>query len=212
MGQKASNSGIGAGEALFTKTQRQLLALLFGSPFRRYYGNELIRLAGVGIGSARKVLHAFVASGIVIETKEGHQKYYQANKESPIFEELHGIAIKTFGVAEVMKKVLEPFEEQIQFAYIFGSVAKGTERVDSDIDILIVAKGLDYFECMKLLMPLRKELCREISPTLYEVEEFARKLAEQNHFLTQVEKQPKIMLIGTEDDLEKFRKDRGIEV
>jgi predicted nucleotidyltransferase len=203
---------IGLGEILFTKTQRKVLGLLFGKPFRRYYGNEIIKLAGVGTGSVRSFLYNLVTSGLVIETKEGNQKYYQANHQSPIFQELRGIVIKTFGIAEVVKEVLLPIKNEIQFSFIFGSIANGTDHANSDLDILLITENLDYLKCMKLLMPLSKELNRDIDPSVYTSDEFIRKVKSGNHFFEQMLNQPKIMIIGTENEFEEFRKDRTVKI
>ena len=203
--QNLSTGASGLRKILFTKTQRRILSLLFGNFSRRYYGNEIIKLAGVGTGSARNFLDGLVSSGLVARTKEGRQTYYQACNRAPIFDELCGIVLKTFGVADFLKKVMEPLNKQVKFAFIFGSVAKGNNNTNSDIDICIVSESLDYSEWMKLFIPTSEKLGREITLTLYGVEEFEAKVANKNHFIEQILSQPKIMLIGTENDIEEFR-------
>ena len=80
--------------ALFTKTQRRILGLLFGKPEGSYYANEIVRSAGVGIGAALRELDRLVQSGLVVVARIGNQKHFQANRNSPVFEELRGIARK----------------------------------------------------------------------------------------------------------------------
>ena len=99
----------GLSEALFTKTQRRVLGLLFGNPDRSYYANEIVRFAAGGIGAVQRELERLAASGIVTVSKIGNQKHYQANRSSPIFEELRGIALKTFGVADHLRRALRPW-------------------------------------------------------------------------------------------------------
>src|SRR5207253_6878340 len=82
------------GEALFTKTQRRILGLLFGAPDRSHYVNEIVRNADVGIGAALRELDRLVASGLVVVARIGNQKHFQANRNAPVFEELLGIARK----------------------------------------------------------------------------------------------------------------------
>lgn len=206
MSQKLSVESPELGKILFTKTQRRVLSLLFGNPSRRYYGNEIIKLANVGIGSVRSFLEGLVLSGLVTMTKEGRQKYYQACDKAPIFQELRGIVLKTFGVSDFIKKAMEPLEQEVKFAFIFGSFAKGQGKASSDIDLLVVSECVDYSEWMELLMPVSDEIGREINPTLYEGKEFEKKLANRNYFLERILSQPKIMITGTENDIEKFRK------
>ena len=81
-------------EALFTKTQRRVLGLLFGAPERSFYANEVVRSAGVGIGAALRELDRLVASNLVLSALIGNQKHFQANRDAPVFEELRGIARK----------------------------------------------------------------------------------------------------------------------
>jgi predicted nucleotidyltransferase len=85
-------------EALFTKTQRRVLGLLFGAPERSFYANEVVRSAGVGIGAALRELDRLVASNLVLAARIGNQRHFQANREAPIFEELRGIARKILDV------------------------------------------------------------------------------------------------------------------
>ncbi len=84
-------------DALFTRTQQRVLALLFGQPERSFYANELIGLAGMGSGAVQRELTALAGSGLVTVRSVGNQKHYQANADAPIFEELRGIVQKTFG-------------------------------------------------------------------------------------------------------------------
>ena len=92
--------GTSLASALFTPVQRRVLALLFGQPQRRFQSAELIRLARSGTGATHRQLQRLASSGLVLVTKEGNQKYYQANRESPIFPELHGLILKTVGIVE----------------------------------------------------------------------------------------------------------------
>ncbi len=84
-------------EALFSKTQRRVLGLLFGHPERSYYANEIVRFAGAGVGAVYRELQGLAASGLVTVSHVGNQKHYRANRDSPIFEELRGIVLKVLG-------------------------------------------------------------------------------------------------------------------
>lgn len=87
-------------DALFSKTQRCVLALLFGNPERSYYVNEIVRAAGVGVGAAQRELQGLAAAGLVTVSALGNRKHYQANPDSPIFQELHGIVAKVLAAAD----------------------------------------------------------------------------------------------------------------
>lgn len=200
---KPSETGPGLGDVLFSKTQRQVLGLLFGNADRSYFANEIVRHAGVGIGSVQRELEKLAGAGLLSVTQIGNQKHYQANRAAPIFPELRGIVLKTFGLAEVLREALAAFANQIKVAFVYGSVAKASDTASSDIDLMIVAPNLSYSEVVAHLANSETQLARNINPTLYKPADFARKLAADNNFLKKVLDQPKIFLIGAEDDLPK---------
>src|SRR3954471_14193664 len=98
----------GLAGALFTPVQQRLLRFLFGQPERRFQSAEIIRLVAGGTGAAHRQLQRLADSGLVSVTREGAQKYYQANARSPIFPELHGLVVKTVGVVEPLRRALAP--------------------------------------------------------------------------------------------------------
>ena len=191
----------GLGEALFSKTQRQVLGLLFGNPNRSFYANEIVRYAGIGIGTVQRELEKLSGAGILTITKIGNQKHYQANRGSPIFEELYNIVVKTFGVSDVLRRALEVFVEDIRFAFIYGSVAKGTDHAGSDIDVMLVSQKLTYPDVMSVISHVESKLGRVVNPTLYKPSEFRKRIVTDSGFVRKVMEQPKIFLIGTEDDI-----------
>ena len=191
----------GLGEALFSKTQRQVLGLLLGNTDRSFYTKEIVRHAGIGIGTVQRELEKLSKAGILTVRKIGNQKHYQANRESPIFEELYGIVLKTFGLSDVLEKALRVFAEKIQAAFIFGSVAKGTDHATSDIDIMIISDSLAYPDIMAVIPQAESELGRIVNPKLFSTSEFRKKIDADSSFVQRVIEQPKIFLIGTEDDI-----------
>jgi hypothetical protein len=141
----------GLGEVLFSKTQRQVLGLLFGNPDRSYYANEIVRLAGVGSGTVQRELEKLSVAGLLSVKRVGNQKHYQADRQSPIFEELYGIVLKTFGVGDVLRLAMAELAGQIKVAFVYGSVAKGTDKSHSDIDVMIISEKLTYEPLAKVL-------------------------------------------------------------
>ncbi|MDA1371554.1 MAG: nucleotidyltransferase domain-containing protein [Proteobacteria bacterium] len=187
------------GDALFTKTQQQVLALLFGKPDVSYYLNEIVRLAGVGKGTIKRELQSMLEAGLITVNRIGNQNHYQANRGCPIFEELRNIVRKTFGVASELQIALNPIESSIQFAFIFGSLAKSNETSRSDIDLMIIGDDLSYTDVMEMLIPMEDKLGRSLNPTVYTPVEFQSRLADKNVFLTRVMEQEKIVILGSED-------------
>src|SRR5450631_2285351 len=143
-----SSSAIG--DALFTKTQQRVLGLLYGKPEQSYYLNEIVRLAAVGKGSVNRELDKLCAAGLLTVSRQGNQNHYQANANNPIFNELKAITQKTFGVVDIIKAALAPLLPQLNCAFIYGSVAQGTEHAGSDIDLMLVCDDMSYSEVMEL--------------------------------------------------------------
>jgi predicted nucleotidyltransferase len=185
-------------DVLFSGVQQRVIGLLFGQPDRSFYANEIQRLGKTGRGALQRELARMTASGLITLTVIGQQKHYQANKVSPIFNELRGIAIKTFGLSDILRLALAQFAKEIAFAFIFGSVAKNTDTATSDIDVMVIADGLSYSVLFEALTKAEETLGRKVSPTLYSTEEFNKKLAADNHFVSRVLDQQKIVLIGDE--------------
>ncbi len=114
--------------ALFTPVQQRVLGLLFGQPARRFQSAELIRLARSGTGATHRLLQRLAETGLVRASTEGRQKYYQANADAPVFEELHGLITKTVGLAAPLRDALAPLADRIRAAFVFGSVASDRVR------------------------------------------------------------------------------------
>lgn len=198
-GVKRPDAPTSLAAALFTKTQQRVLALLFGQPDRSFYTRELIRLIGSGSGAVQRELQRLASSGLVKMTPIGAQKHYQANPDCPVFQELVGIARKTVAMAEPIRRALDPLTGRIRLAMIFGSVARGTDTADSDIDLLVVSDDLTWQELYVVLQPVEAQLDREISPAFYTVQEFNAHRSSGNPFLSRVLAREHLVLVGEED-------------
>ena len=188
-------------DALFPKVRQRVLAVLFGNPGRSFYANEVIALAQSGTGAVQRELATLLDSGLLLMTKRGNQKHFQANTAAPVFAELRGLVLKTMGLADVLRAALTPLEAQISAAFVYGSVAKQQDTALSDIDVLIVSSTLGYADVFGALEPATLQLGRKVNPTLYTPEDIAKRLAKDNAFVTRVLQQPKIWLIGSEEQL-----------
>jgi predicted nucleotidyltransferase len=189
-------------EALFPGTRRSVLALLFGRPDEAFYLREIVRAIEAGKGAVERELRALTSAGIVLREKRGNLTYYRANRDCPIYPELHGLMLKTAGLADVLREALSQIEG-VRLAFIFGSMAKATFDSRSDVDVLIVGEA-SFADISAALLRAQERLSREVTPTVYSPEEFADRLKGKHHFLMRVLQEPKIMLVGTPDDLERM--------
>ena len=186
--------------ALFGKSMQAILAQLFGRTEESFYLRELARAAGSPASSLQRDLAALTRAGIITRTARGHQIHYQANRASPVFEELRGLVVKTFGVADVLSESLLPLSQRIDVAFIYGSVAMGEERAESDIDVMVIGKA-GFGDVVEALVPARQRLAREINPSVYSGAEFTAKVRAGNAFLKNVVAEPKLFLIGGDHEL-----------
>ena len=186
----------GVADALFTKVQQRVLAVLFGNHARSFYANELIALACSGSGAVQRELAQLEAAELVTVKRVGNQKHYQANASSPIFEELHGLVLKTSGLIDVLRAALAPLAAQIDQAFVYGSVAKGKDTAKSDIDLMVISEEVAYADLFAALEPATNRLQRTVNPTLYSRTEIDKRILDGNAFVKRVLAQPKLWVIG----------------
>ena len=182
--------------ALFSDSQSRVFRWLFGQPDRSYHLNELRRLTGLGSASLQRELGKLTAAGLVRSEKVGNLRRFQANTESPVYEELAGLTRKILGAQPLLQEALAPIESKLELAFIYGSIAKGTDTAKSDIDVMLVGKDLFLSAVLTLLLPVESQLGRKINPTLYTPAEYKRRRAQKDSFLNRVLAQPVIPLIG----------------
>lgn len=182
--------------ALLSPSQRRLFVWLFGQPERSYHLSELLRLTGLGSASLQRELNKLTDAGLVRSQKTGNLRQFQANPESPVYAELVALTRKTLGIEPTLRKALEALATNLETAFIYGSVAKGTEVADSDVDIMLVGKNLLLSDVLEVLEPLEAQVGRKINPTLLTPVEFKRRRADKDSFVNRVLSQPTLPLLG----------------
>ena len=202
MGTKIDDSALPSmADALFPKVRQRVLAVLFGTPDRSFYANEVIALAQSGTGAVQRELAGLSEAGLLTVSRQGNQKHYQANAAAPVFAELRGLVLKTMGLADVLRAALAPLADQISIAFVFGSIAKQTDTAQSDVDLLVVSDSLGYADLFAALEDATRTLGRTINPAIYTQAEFAARLQGDNAFVHRAMQQPKIWLMGQETTL-----------
>lgn len=194
-------------KVLFGTYRRRALAMLLLNPEKSYYVRELARLVDVLPGSLHRELKLLAATGLLTRDAVGNQVRYQANRDCPVFEELAGFFRKTAGLADILREALSSLTAKIEFAYIFGSFAQGKESVTSDVDILIIGE-VSFTSVVLAFASTYEQLGREVNPVVVTKEEFLQKCEQGDRFVTRIVNEPKIFLIGTNDDLGKLTQNR----
>jgi uncharacterized protein len=193
----------GLAAALFGKTRRRVLAFLFNRAERTFYTREIARATKTALGAVHRELTRLARAGIVNRSIRGSQVHYQANAGCPIYVDLCALMIKSVGVADVVRAGLTKLAPRIDFAFLYGSLARGQATPASDVDVLVVGK-VYFTEVVAVLAPLQERLGREVNPSVYPTEEFRRKLRAGHHFLTAVLCEPKVLLVGDQHELDRL--------
>lgn len=191
------------GEALFGKVRRSVLGLLYGQTEGPLHVSEIVRRVGAGRGAVQRELTNLAAAGLLVRSDRGNLTLYEANADCPIYAELRALMVKTAGVLAVLQEALQPLSEAIAVAFVYGSVAAGTQTANSDVDLLVVG-DVSFGQVVACLGPAQGQLGREVNPTVYQREEFGRELAAQTHFLRAVMTGPRFYVLGGDDELSRL--------
>ena len=185
--------------ALFTVTQQKVLSLLFTQPDKSFYVKEILRLTGMGVATIKRELDRMRAAGILRMTKIGNQHHYQANPDCPIYLELSGLIKKTSGIVGSINSALSEISDQIDWAFIYGSVASEKETTGSDIDLMIIG-DISFSQVVGLLYPAQKSLGREINPKIYSSKVWMQMKKSKNAFVNELLLKPRMDVIGNNDE------------
>lgn len=189
--------------ALFGKTRRAVLSLLFCHPDEAFHLREIVRLTGAGQGAVQRELERLARAGLIIRRQKGNLVLHQANRCSPVFAELQSLMLKTAGLADPLRNALAPVADRIRVAFVYGSVARGEATPDGDVDVLIVGK-VTLAEVAPLVRQAEDRIGREVNVAIYPETEFQAKSRSGHAFLSRVLEGPKIFLVGDADELERM--------
>jgi predicted nucleotidyltransferase len=188
-------------QSLFPAIRREILATTLLAPEKSWYLSELAARLGTSPSSLQRELESLTKSGILNRRQDGRRSYYQAQSASPVFGELRLLFSKTAGIIPILQSELGTFRETIRWAAIYGSVARGEEHAQSDVDLLLVGP-VALADLVPMLRRVERQLDRELNVTVYSGPEFTEKLSAGNHFLKSVVKSKLITLMGSRDELE----------
>jgi DNA-binding transcriptional ArsR family regulator len=186
-------------QILSSTVKAEVFRLLFGLDGKPLHVRELERRSGLAIGTVRQELDRLTKLGLISARTDGNRRYYTAREDHPLYPEIRGLVLKTSGLADVLRRALQK-EKRITLAFIFGSIAQAREQAHSDIDLLIVG-DLGLRDVTKLLSGVADKVGREINPKVFTVQEFRRRRRTDDHFLNRVLAEPRIFVIGNENEL-----------
>jgi len=191
---------IAALDALFPKIRQHLLAATLLNPERWWYLSDLAQFLSVTPSSLQRELSALTEVGILERRRDGNRVYYRPDPSCPFLSDLQGLLAKTIGLADILKEALEPVADALEFAFIYGSLARNEEISESDVDLMLIG-SLRLSDLSAALREAERRLRRPINPTLFTLEEFREKWQSGNHFLRTVMQAEKIFLLGDAHEL-----------
>jgi uncharacterized protein len=188
-------------DSLFPGVRQGVLAATLSRPEKWWYLSELAEFLHTRPSSLQRELRSLEQSGILQQRKDGRRTYFKAETRSPIFRELRNILEKTVGLIPTLRQTLRPFQKKVICAFVYGSVARGEERATSDVDLMVIG-NVGLSQLSPVLRKAEKRLGREVNVTNYSVDEFRKKVAEGDHFLTTVLKGSLHFVKGEQRDVD----------
>ena len=193
-------------EIFSSKARIEVLKLFLLNQAKMFYLREIAAQTGLPIQAVQREVTRLFKIDLLSKSISGNRTYYQVNKEHTLYPDLKSIIIKSTGIASLLSQYLNSGNpDEIRIAFIYGSYAKNTENISSDIDLIIIG-SINSRKISTLLAPAKNELRREINISIYPETEFKEKISKKNHFLTNVLKEPKIFLIGNNNELKRIIK------
>jgi uncharacterized protein len=172
-------------------------------PDEAFYQSYIVGSTGYALIQVQRALKRLEDIGLIEKTKSGNRSYYKANRKHPAFQDIKHALYKTVLFGDLLKEALNPIKNNITFGFIYGSLASGKESSNSDLDLLIIG-DLGIRDIANILSESVRKLGREINPTVYSEKEFKKKIKEKNPFIKEILHQPKIWLLGEENEFEKM--------
>ncbi len=186
-------------ELLSSGVRAEIFRLLFGAADRELHVREIERRSGFADATVRQELKRLLRLRVIESRRDGNRTYYKANLGHPLYPDIRNLVLKTSGLIEVLSRALA--SPDIRLAFVFGSIAAGTENADSDVDLLVIG-DVTLRRIGKMLSGVSEILWREINPHVFTVEEFTKRKRSGDHFINSVLKAPKLFVTGSEHELE----------
>ncbi len=177
-------------KTLFSSSVRaDVLSLLLNSPDEKFYVREIAKLLRKNPSGVKRELDNLEKLEIVFSEKVANLKYFQANKESPLFSELKNLIAKSLGLPGAIKALLRA--AGAKGAFIYGPYAEG-EDVDT-VDLLVIGASPVI---LKGLKDLEKKFGQKINCALIDEADYKTKRKKKDAALRRILTGKRISLIG----------------
>jgi uncharacterized protein len=185
-------------EIVSSKVRAEIFRLLFGVNLQEFHLREIERRTGFAIGTVKQETSKLVKTGLIKKRQDGNRTYFRADASHPLFPDIRNLVLKSVGLADTLKNALS--DPAIHFAFVFGSLANGAEKAESDVDLFVIG-DISLRGLSKVLKEPRAVIGREINAHAMGEKEFIDRKRQKEHFISRVLDSPKLMIVGTEDEL-----------
>ena len=179
---------------LRSSARRRLLRYYFTNPKARHHLRGVATRLGIDPSNLSKELARLEREGLFRSEVVGRQRYFQLNREYPLFVEVGKIVAKTIGAVPLITQSLKTIEG-IGQAYLYGSFARNQQDAASDIDVLIIGDPRED-ALARAVHKLERQLGREINYTVLSLKEFQWRRGRKDAFLENVWHNKRVPLIG----------------
>jgi DNA-binding transcriptional ArsR family regulator len=185
-------------DLLSSRVKAEIFRLLFGAGAGELHVREIERRSGLADATVRQELKRLTRLGVVEPRRDGNRTYYHANNAHPLYPDIRNMVLKTSGLVDVLREALT--HPGVRLAFVFGSLARSTGKAGSDMDLLVIGT-ISLRQLGKVLSGFATKLGREVNPHVLNPEEFVKRRKTREHFITTVLSEPRLFVIGSEDEL-----------
>lgn len=190
-------------DPILARSVQEILTALLLEREQPWYLRDLAKRLNRTPSTLQRPLESLVRAGVIRKRLDGNRVYFASDPDCPFLSDLRGLLEKTVGLVDVLRRALQSHAESVKVAFVYGSVAKGRERSESDVDLLVIGE-VTLADLSPALTQAEAKLRRPVNATLFSPDEFTAKLASKNHFLRSVLTKDKIFVTGTADELERL--------
>ncbi len=176
----------------------EIIKLFFKNPDKEYYFREIAKNLNKEPSHYQKYLDNLVEDNILLDERRGNMRFFRLNKEHPLYEEIKSIVSKTIGLENELKELVDKLDS-VDCAFIFGSMAKGTENSNSDVDLMLIG-DINQDALTTAISSVEGKIAREINYHIYSNQEIVRKIKEKDSFISNIFLSPIIKLKGNPYD------------
>lgn len=182
-----------------SKTRRKVLQLFYHHFGETYYLRRIVREIEEEVNAVKREVDILEKARVLHKEKRLNKVFYSLNKSFPLYEEFIRMFTKTNTLSSSLYKNLSKLGK-IKFIAISMKYSKKLPIKEGEIYLLFVGVMV-VPELNTIIDEAEKEFGREINYTVMTEDEFAFRKKNNDPFIWRFLKQPKVMLVGQEEDL-----------